>query len=279
MFSVIIPTCDRPDLLSLCLNNLAPGGQSVNPDSYEVIVTDDGINDTTKSLIEKEYSWVRWVNGPKKGPAANRNNGARYAESKWLVFTDDDCLPARDWLKAYKEATVQHPNSKAFEGAILPDNFEALKEDMAECPVNNKGGLFWSANIMVEKKLFEAVGGFDEEFIMAANEDQEIYKKIMEQGIVPFYDNAIVIHPVKIISLSKKIALLPKSETSQILLRYKQHYSVYSNYFDGVRIHLFSGFDNLRKKKFKRLLYNTAGLFYRLLFCPLIIYKVYRRKV
>ena len=41
-FSVVIPTCERNDLLARCLERLAPGAQRFSADRYEVIVTDDG---------------------------------------------------------------------------------------------------------------------------------------------------------------------------------------------------------------------------------------------
>ena len=46
---------------------------------YEVIVTDDGCRDKTRDLIKNKYQWVYWVQGPRCGPAANRNNGASHA--------------------------------------------------------------------------------------------------------------------------------------------------------------------------------------------------------
>ena len=39
--SVIIPTCNRNDLLRKCLNNLIPDFQSIDSSKYEIIVTDD----------------------------------------------------------------------------------------------------------------------------------------------------------------------------------------------------------------------------------------------
>ncbi|MFM6224388.1 MAG: glycosyltransferase family 2 protein, partial [Dolichospermum sp.] len=74
-FSVIIPTYHRNDLLAKCLDCLAPGMQTLPADQYEVIVSDDGYQSTAQEMIEQNYPWVKWVAGPGKGPAANRNNG------------------------------------------------------------------------------------------------------------------------------------------------------------------------------------------------------------
>ena len=35
LISVVVPTCDRPDLLRLCLDRLAPGEQGLDAAKYE----------------------------------------------------------------------------------------------------------------------------------------------------------------------------------------------------------------------------------------------------
>jgi GT2 family glycosyltransferase len=190
-------------MLGLCLERLAPGRQSISSDHYEVIVTDDGKTDDAEIFCMEHFPFVCYTKGPGKGPAANRNNGARLAAGDWLVFTDDDCLPDADWLQAYADAIKLFPESKAFEGAILPDNWELLKKDMAECPVNVKGECFWSANIAVEKSLFWAIDAFDERFTFAAQEDQDLYFRLNKITTIPFVANAKVVHPVRVGSLRK----------------------------------------------------------------------------
>src|SRR5438552_17841427 len=100
LISVIIPTCHRNDLLVRCLDGLAPGKQDLLPEHYEVIVSDDGSRSTAEKLIAGTYPWARWVTGPRRGPAANRNHGAKHARGEWLAFVDDDCLPDKGWLEA-----------------------------------------------------------------------------------------------------------------------------------------------------------------------------------
>ena len=57
-FSVVIPTCNRPALLSHCLDRIAPNGQNFRSDSYEVIVTDDGNQQQQVAhLVDKMISY------------------------------------------------------------------------------------------------------------------------------------------------------------------------------------------------------------------------------
>jgi glycosyltransferase involved in cell wall biosynthesis len=209
MFSVVIPTCNRPDLLKKCLDSLHPSVQKVQVD-YEIIVSDDSHDDKTKLLIEKEYDWVKWVNGPRKGPAANRNNGSEYSKYDWLIFIDDDVMALPNLLEYYYHAIIENIEFLAFEGAIEPDNWNLLKKELTECPVNIHGGCFWTANVCIQKNLFNKIGRFDENYKIAAQEDQDIFIRIKTETTVCFIKHATVVHPVR------KVALLTKLKKSKL---------------------------------------------------------------
>jgi len=211
LISVIVPTYNRNDLLSRCLDRLNPAFQTIDPSEYKVLVTDDSKDYKAKGLLEEKYPWAEWVAGPQKGPAANRNNGAKESNGEWLVFIDDDCLPERDLLEKYKKAINEYPESLAFEGAILPDDYQLLKKDMSDCPVNTEGGCFWSANICINKLLFEKVHGFDEEYLIAAQEDQQMKIDIEAETRkkIVFLKQCIVIHPVRFLKVMSQIKKIP----------------------------------------------------------------------
>jgi GT2 family glycosyltransferase len=261
-FSVIIPTCNRNDLLGKCLQRLSPGMQSLGSDYYEVIVSDDSKTNLAKSFIEENYKWVKWVEGPKRGPAANRNNGANYSNSNWLVFTDDDCQPDVNWLNFYYGAISSFPACQAFEGAILPDDWNLLKKDMAECPVNTEGGVFWSANIMIRRELFMKIGGFDHKFKIAAQEDQDIYLRLRKHTEVIFLKSCIVTHPVRVISLRKKISQISVALENWFYLRKKYEHSFFNTLANGFRSQYLALFLSLRKSTFRKATYHFVILLY-----------------
>lgn len=192
--SVIVPTCHRNDLLAKCLDCLAPGVQTLPPEQYEVIVTDDGTRSTAEALVQGSYPWVRWVAGPRQGPAANRNNGARLAQGQWLAFTDDDCLPARNWLAAYADATTD--KFLVYEGKT--DCLEGVKSPLFQSPINLTGGYLWSCNFMIQSSLFHDVGEFQSDFAMPTIEDIDLHERLCQQGQqAKFVDAALVDHPAR----------------------------------------------------------------------------------
>jgi GT2 family glycosyltransferase len=194
LFSVIVPTYHRNDLLAKCLDCLAPGVQTLPAEQYEVIVTDDGSQTIAEEIIKQYYPWVKWVAGPHKGPAANRNNGARYANGEWLAFTDDDCLPDPQWLAAYTEAIIKESSYLVFEGRVYVDR---PKQTLAEkSPANESGGYLWSCNFAIKKELFNYLNGFDERFPYAAMEDVDMKLRLTKAGYkILFIKTASLCHP------------------------------------------------------------------------------------
>ena len=265
--SVIIPTCNRNNLLSKCLDLLAPGVQTIGPEYYEVVITDDSQDNNAKSLIETNYKWARWVEGVKRGPAANRNNGAGHAKCDWIVFIDDDCLPEKNILKEYSNGIEQHPNSLAFEGAIFPDDWEMLKKDMAECPVNMSGGCFWTANVCIQKNLFKDVGGFDEIFFLAAQEDQDLFKKLKKFTVVVFLEKCLMVHPVRIASLKKKLYMVPSSVKNWYFFARKEQ-PFLKCVSGGIKSQIKAFVKNFKKGRIKSMTYH---LYLMVLFFPLML--------
>src|SRR5439155_25866474 len=123
--SVIVPTYRRPSQLRECLAALAeldyPRGR------FEVIVVADGGGVSPEALAETLGERVRatLLSGPRAGPAAARNAGAARARGELLAFTDDDCRPARSWLRRLAERHLEQP-----ERALGGHTVNALAENV-----------------------------------------------------------------------------------------------------------------------------------------------------
>ncbi len=202
-FSIIIPTFRRPDLLSRCLGALSPDNQGLPPEMYEVIVTDDEPSSGMRRFVQDVLPGAVYQGGPGRGPAANRNWAAAVARGKWLIFTDDDCIPGRGWLAAY--ASALRDGCAVYEGRTTCS--EGLRSPFHTAPINETGGNLWSCNLMVEGALFRSLGGFDEGFPHAAMEDVDFRERLRDQGVRwDFVPSAAVNHPPKEIRLRALLA-------------------------------------------------------------------------
>ncbi|HEY9890020.1 MAG TPA: glycosyltransferase [Candidatus Obscuribacterales bacterium] len=195
-FSIIIPTYNRPDRLTHCLQSLT---QLDYPrDRFEVIVVDDGSATPLDAVVQPFESvltlrLLRQTNG---GPASARNRGAAAAQGDYLVFTDDDCQPHGGWLTALAAAIAQAPD--ALIGGhtcnALPHNpystASQLLIDYLYSYYNEARGaatFFASNNFAMPRDRYQKIGGFDTDFPLAAGEDREFCDRWRHYGYPLYY--------------------------------------------------------------------------------------------
>jgi len=108
-FSIIIPTYERPEALSRCLQALTK--LQYPQECFEVIVVNDGGQSALTSVTApfKRRLNLQLLQQANGGPAAARNFGALYARGRFFAFTDDDCTPAPDWLQTLARHFAAEP--------------------------------------------------------------------------------------------------------------------------------------------------------------------------
>lgn len=197
-FSVIIPAYNAEKTLSSCLESLAE--QSVRKEDYEIIVVDDGSTDGT-SKIAKGFN-ANHIFQTNKGPAAARNRGAREARGAIILFTDSDCVPEHNWIQemvgpfsdadvvgvkgAYK--TRQKEMAARFAQAEFEDRYDLLQKSSSIDMIDTYSAAF-------RKDVFLKMGGFDESFPVANNEDTDLSYRLAAAGYkLVFSQNAFVYH-------------------------------------------------------------------------------------
>ncbi|MGH9422744.1 MAG: glycosyltransferase family 2 protein, partial [Thermoanaerobaculia bacterium] len=104
LFSIVVPTRDRPQELRRCLESLARC--EFDHDRFEITIVNDGGLPLDQGALRNAAPGLRLsvVNQPGRGPSAARNAGAAFSRGTFLVFTDDDCAPAADWLARLESA-------------------------------------------------------------------------------------------------------------------------------------------------------------------------------
>lgn len=199
--SVVIPTHQRPQLLQRCLEALI--AQDLDPAAYEIVVVDDAHSEATRIQVEvfarllgggREIRYRRPPPGS-RGPAAARNAGWLAAKGEIIAFTDDDTIPASNWLSTGLRA--MRPGVAAARGDVvvpLPDEPTDAERNTAGLD----GAEFVTANCFVRRSALAMTGGFDERFTRPWREDSDFYFTLLENGWqVASAPAAIVIHPAR----------------------------------------------------------------------------------
>ncbi|HNV23546.1 MAG TPA: glycosyltransferase [Candidatus Omnitrophota bacterium] len=183
--------------------------------NVEIIVVDDGSTDSTAKIIEMFIEISRADNKKvisvyqnNAGPASARNRGAKEANTEIIFFTDSDCVPHQNWIEqsldAFKDKSVA-----VVAGSYGIANAEFL---LARCvyqeilyrhkylmPQYPKS--FGSYNFGIRKKIFEEVGGFNQNYRYASGEDNDLSYKILKAGYKIYFEKKSLVdhyHPTQL---------------------------------------------------------------------------------
>ena len=202
--SVVVPSYGRRGSVVRCLEALA--AQTVPRDAYEVIVCDDGNVQPLKPSIEHledrvDLTVLRQRNS---GPASARNEGARAARGRFVAFTDDDCVPAPDWLARLLARFEQTPGNMVAGSImnILPQDPYATATQLIMDSVYeyhtrhaSRQRFFSTTNLAVPVDHFWEIRGFSTAFPRAAGEDYDFCARWHEAGFGSTYaPEAVVGH-------------------------------------------------------------------------------------
>jgi GT2 family glycosyltransferase len=200
-FSVIVPTYERPAQLAACLRALAR--QEYPLERFEVIIVDDGSARSPRKILDqfRESLDLQLLEQKNTGPAGARNFGATRARGQFLAFTDDDCAPEANWLRALACSFAVNPDSIVGGRTVnaLPHNLYAETSqaiiEVVYAHFNadpDDARFFASNNFAVSAERFRLMRGFDESFI--TSEDREICARWRARGWRLSYAPEAIVH-------------------------------------------------------------------------------------
>lgn len=200
--SIIIPTYKDWARLALCVKALAR--QTYPEDLFEVIV----VNNDPDDALPENFSLPQnctVIAERKPGSYAARNAALKIVKGQIIGFTDSDCIPDRDWIKNAVAYLRGHESCGRIAGhiaifsespqATLGDKYEMLYAFPQQMYAQKfKAGV--TGNMFTYRKVFDAVGPFDEKLFSAG--DFAWGKAAHLAGYpVHYVANVIVKHPAR----------------------------------------------------------------------------------
>lgn len=223
VFSIIIATCDRAERLDTALAAIV-ASIGLSGRDHSVIVVDNGRGASGEGAANGCERPVTYLRSRPHNKSAALNRGIAAAETEWLAFTDDDAVPARDWLSEGAKYIEAHDFS-AVGGRVISDPIGAqlpvwLKDSVTDRvprgpalvsyePMAQSGSLAGEtpvplgSNMFVRKEIFGKHGGYDESLwdrcgdAALGCEDAEFGMRIRAAGeVIGYCAEAVVSHPV-----------------------------------------------------------------------------------
>lgn len=184
-FSVIIPTLNEEKYLPKILTDLV---KQKNKD-FEVVVIDASSEDKTKMKAEdfKDKLSLRFYTVKKKNVAYSRNVGASKSNGNYLVFLDADTRIRPTFIKLLKKV-VDKKKGLLFIPYIIADDVDpqtkivfSLVNFLIEFSQYLNRPFASGGNIIIEKNLFNRLGGFDSKLFIA--EDHNLIQRAYKWGV------------------------------------------------------------------------------------------------
>lgn len=149
------------------------------PGGWKLVVVDNGSDDGSPAIIAGFAGRLPLLllHEPRRGKNRALNRGLPEIEGDLVVFTDDDTLPAPDWLRQWRAAADAHPEYDIFGGRTRP-HWEAppaewIRQSRRVAPlygvsdgVASDGPCeptqVWGPNMAIRARWFHAGYRFDE---------------------------------------------------------------------------------------------------------------------
>lgn len=211
--SVVIPSCNGERHIPACLDSL----ERQTFRDYEVIVVENGSEDRTVEIVERNYPWVTLISlGRKQGFSRPVNIGWRRARADLIFLLNDDTVCADDCLERLVEAAAEAPETAFFAALmVFYDNPSAINSAghrlQAEATVveagsgEPPGGYYGQERevfgacagaALYRRSLLEALDGLDEDFWII-NEDVDFdFRAQLAGESCRFIPGAVVQHRV-----------------------------------------------------------------------------------
>ena len=207
--SVVIPTYNRKEKLEMVLDSL--NKQTYPKNKFEVLVIDDGSKDGTEKMLDtfKPSFDLKYFKSRKKGANAARNLGIKKARGEIVFFTGDDIILDKNLLKEHMKYHIKFEEI-VIVGRTLPwpefveTPFRKFNKERSLIHYkklkNQKNDLkgahcFSAGNASLPRKIFLAVGLFDEDLAKYGWQDIEFGYRLEKKKIKRmFNENAIAYH-------------------------------------------------------------------------------------
>lgn len=209
--SIIIPVCNHFEYTYNCLKSILMNTDYV---PYEVIVADDCSFDFT-SEMENLISGIKVIHNNKNLLfIKNCNHAAKAAKGKYIVFLNNDTQVQLNWLLPLVRcmetgddvglagSKLLYPDGSLQEaGGIMWSNGKAWNygngknPDAPDYEYIREVDYVSGAALIISKKLWEEIGGFDERYVPAYYEDADLAFEVRKRGKRVLYQpDSVVVH-------------------------------------------------------------------------------------
>lgn len=180
--NIIIPLLNQLPFTRRCLAGL----RQETDGPFRAILVDNGSTDGTREYLATVAGAEVIVNERNVGVAAAWNQGVRLARGRWTVILNNDTVLPGGWLRRLvsfcEREHVQVASPSMREGELNYDPEGYAEEFVRSMGGRKRMGVADGACFVVERKVFDEIGAFDERFFPGAYEDADFFRRAKNAG-------------------------------------------------------------------------------------------------
>jgi GT2 family glycosyltransferase len=168
-FTVVVCTRDRSRLLRATIDALL----AQDAGEFPLLVVDQSATpDEELARTAAAEPRLELIPDDGRGLSRARNVGSRRATSDWVVFVDDDCVPAPDWAERLRDALERaagadivsgHVDAPVSEADYVPASaFRVERAALVRGRFRHPGAAGFGVCMAVRRSAIERLGGWDE---------------------------------------------------------------------------------------------------------------------
>ena len=203
--SIIIVNYNGKELLQKCLESLF----KTDYENFEVILVDNNSTDGSIEFVTKNYPKIIVIKlDSNKGFAEPNNVGAKIAKGEHLLFLNNDTVTTSNFISemvkvlqkdeqvAICQSLLLRPNGDVDSSGDFIDKIGIVYNSKTKIDQIKEVSSARGACMMIRKKIFDKLGGFDEKFFFSFEDVDLGWRSWILGYKVVIAPNSIVYHSV-----------------------------------------------------------------------------------
>ncbi len=180
--SIVIPLYNQLEYTRSCLESL----WRTTSANLELILVDNASSDGTADYLQTVPDLVLIANRENLGFAGACNQGIKAASGEWIVVMNNDVILSNGWLQGLLSAATENQLdmvSPAIREGILNYELETYAEELTSRMKSVlRSGTVNGICFMTNRRVFETIGVFDENFRIGQYEDKDLFLRARLAG-------------------------------------------------------------------------------------------------
>ena len=211
--SIIVVNYNGKHFLGECFTSLE--NLDYPRDKFEVIIVDNASTDGSVQYVREKFPWVNILQLDKNyGFCKPNNDGVKIAHGEYVVFLNNDTAVTKEWLfELVKGVLSEEQIASCASKMLYYDRRNVINtaggkitiigggiykgygdKDSPEYSKLEYTGFGCGAGVLVNKELFQYVGGFDEDYFASCEENDLGWKLWLSGYKVLYVPTAVMYH-------------------------------------------------------------------------------------